>query len=127
MTTALRHADMADQIRADLPNTSPAVVDGLLKNLAHHVRELSRNPGQFEAARDALAAWDDATRDGTPHWRIARSVADALRAVLPTEPEGQCAKCGVKVTGQTPSTFYSSHDETCGGDLSDPTEPEEKP
>ena len=38
------------------------------------------------------------------------------------DPSSTCAKCGVMVTGQTPSAFYSAHDERCGGDLSEPEE-----
>lgn len=58
-----------------------------------------------------------------PEWEPVPAVP-----VLPTEPETvtQCPKCAVKVTDQTPSAFYASHDETCGGDLCEPTEPEEK-
>lgn len=39
------------------------------------------------------------------------------------EPEpatATCPKCGVTVTDQTPSGFYSNHDERCGGPLEEP-------
>ncbi len=56
--------------------------------------------------------------------RIIRGLADALEACSrhsdAPEPSAECPKCGVRVTDQTPSTFYTHHDETCGGALEEP-------
>ena len=41
-----------------------------------------------------------------------------------TGSTAQCPKCGVVVTDQTPSTFYTGHDERCGGELHEPSERE---
>jgi len=45
-------------------------------------------------------------------WRFRRSEVP--------EPSTECPKCGVRATGQTPSTFYTHHDETCDGALEEP-------
>jgi hypothetical protein len=39
----------------------------------------------------------------------------------PSESSATCPECGVTVTDQTPSGFYSAHDERCGGPLEEPT------
>lgn len=68
-----------------------------------------------------LAAEADVAADLS---RIIRGLADALEACsrrsgVP-EPSAECPKCGVRATGQTPSTFYTHHDETCDGALEEP-------
>ena len=45
------------------------------------------------------------------------------RAPEPGDPSHTCPKRGVTVTDQTPSAFYPSHDERCGGDLSELEDP----
>lgn len=46
-------------------------------------------------------------------------LAGFRRSEVP-EPSTECPKCGVRATGQTPSTFYTHHDETCNGALEEP-------
>lgn len=60
-------------------------------------------------------------------WASEARTVKKVRAVIArlgenTEPHASnsCARCGVTVTGQTPSGFYLGHDETCGGALEEP-------
>lgn len=46
--------------------------------------------------------------------------AAGFRRTVQGEPTASCPKCGTTVTDQTPSTFYTRHDETCGGALEEP-------
>lgn len=63
--------------------------------------------------------------DYRPLWKLIRAIQDAVlaagfrRSEVP-EPSVECPKCGVRATGQTPSTFYTHHDETCDGALEEP-------
>lgn len=48
------------------------------------------------------------------------SEGDGASPVEAPESSARCPKCGATVTDQTPSTFYTHHDETCGGELNEP-------
>lgn len=59
---------------------------------------------------------------------VAALAAHGFRHPEVPEPSAECPKCGVRVADQTPSTFYTHHDETCGGALEEPQgEPSDAP
>ncbi|QOC59431.1 hypothetical protein SEA_LIFES_108 [Microbacterium phage Lifes] len=79
-----------------------------------------------EAEVKSYSGWD--ADEVARYPRVAADVIEQLRTRLLDEfrraevPEqsAECPKCGVRVADQTPSTFYTHHDETCGGALEEP-------
>lgn len=54
-----------------------------------------------------------------------RACSDERNAVISAAARATtCSKCSAEVTDQTPSTFYTHHDETCGGALEEPADVE---
>lgn len=66
----------------------------------------------FDQMNERSLAW---YRDNA----MAILAAGFRRSAVP-EPSAECPKCGVRVTDETPSTFYTHHDEACGGPLEEP-------
>ncbi len=98
-----------------------------LAEAALAVFEQAHTPTDDE--REALIAEADelvATWDQRGSWApdspvgLVMRFASYLRRTVQGEPSATCPKCGTAVTDQTPSTFYTSHDETCGGALEEP-------
>lgn len=130
LIAALRNGDPLMQEAADaLMANQGAIVNSIIERTRHTPTDNEREAPIAEVAEafrqhEGAPTWQDdpVGRDAALRWHM-RGYKDGLagfrRSEVP-EPSTECPKCGVRATGQTPSTFYTHHDETCDGALEEP-------
>lgn len=124
MTTETIWANLAESIRLEKDGTTiPVPVEDIRALLEERYtsadeREALAKKATTPDGRLEYHLLEGETVTMYPYW--AADLRTVIAGFRRSEPSAECPKCGVRVTDQTPSTFYTHHDESCLGTLDEP-------